>query len=44
MTNLDSIKAETKREKEMFAVLTKVYLFKAMVFPIVMWKLDHKES
>ena len=26
------------------SLLTKVHLFKAMVFPVVMWDLDHKED
>ena len=39
MTNLDS------RLKSIDITLsTKVYLIKAMVFPVVMWELDYKES
>ena len=39
MTNLDSI---LKRRD--ITLLTKVHLVKAMVFPVVMQELDHKES
>ena len=39
MTNLDSI----LKSKDI-TFLTKVHLVKAMVFPIVMWELDYKES
>ena len=39
MTNLDSI-----LKSRDITLPTKVYLVKAMVFPVVMWELDHKEG
>ena len=37
-TNLDS-----KLKSRDITLLTKVHIVKAMVFPLVMWELDHKE-
>ena len=39
MTNLDSV----LKSKDT-TLLTRVYIVKAMVFPVVMLKLDHKED
>ena len=39
MTNLDNV-----LKSRDITLPTKVHLVKAMVFPVVMWELDHKES
>ena len=40
MTNIDSI----LKSRDIITLTTKVRLVKAMVFPVVMWELDYKES